>query len=83
MRTFLVAALLTYVCGMLVFVGYALLGGSPGGAIVGLLAGFLAILFWRNSQREKIFPRNPSTKSVVILAVCGAVLTVLGIVLTA
>jgi membrane associated rhomboid family serine protease len=81
-RTFVVAALLTYASGMLAFVGYAMLGGSGGGIILGLIAAFFAVLCWRSTQDRKIFPRDPSTRSVIILALFAAVLTVIAVALT-
>jgi hypothetical protein len=65
-----------------VFVGYAMIDGSGGGIILGLIAAVLAVLFWRNTQGQKLFPRNPSVKSVVILAVFAAVVTLVALALT-
>ncbi|HVW44210.1 MAG TPA: hypothetical protein VHC18_22965 [Amycolatopsis sp.] len=73
-RTFLTAGLLTYGTGVLMLNGYILIGVF--GAILGLVAGGLCVLWWRN-KHDKVFPRDLPVKSVVILAVVDVVLTVL------
>ena len=73
-RTFLAAVLLTYGTGVLMLNGYILIGVF--GAILGLIAGGLCVLWWRN-KHDKVFPRDLPVKSLVIVAVVDVVLTVL------
>ena len=82
-RTFLAATLLTYAGGVLVFLGYAVIDESGGGVILGLIVAFFAVMGWRRAQGGKAFPRDPSTRSVVILALFAALLTVGVVALTA
>jgi membrane associated rhomboid family serine protease len=79
-RTFLAAALLTYAGGALMLVGYVLLSGVFG-AILGLVGAVFGVVWWRNLHDKKAFPRNLPAKSLIILAVVAAVLTVLAFVL--
>ncbi|GLY66155.1 hypothetical protein [Amycolatopsis taiwanensis] len=81
-RTFIAATLLTYAAGVLTFLGYAMVDGSGGGVILGLIIALFAALGWRRMQGGKFFPRDPSTRSVVILALFSAVLTVGVVALT-
>ena len=78
-RTFLAAVLLTYGTGVLMLDGYILIGAF--GAILGLIGGVLCVLWWRHRNGDKVFPRSLPTKSIVMLAVVDAVLTVLAVLL--
>jgi hypothetical protein len=80
LRTLVAAALLTYAGGVLMLVGYILLGNA-GGALLGLVGAVFGVLWWRNLHGRKVFPRDPGTGSVITLAGVGAVLTVLAVVL--
>jgi hypothetical protein len=80
-RTFAAAALLTYTAGVLVLVGYILLSGVFGG-ILGLIGAVFGVVWWR-SLHGKVFPRDLPLRSVIILAVVGAALTLLSFVLIA
>ena len=77
-RTFVAAALLTYGTGVFVLDGYILLGVF--GGILGLVAAGLCILWWRN-KHTTVFPRDLPARSLVILTVVDAVLTVLAVLL--
>ena len=77
-RTFLAAGLLTYGTGVLMLNGYILIGAF--GAILGLIAGGLCVLWWRN-KHGRVFPPSLPVKSVVLVAVVDAVLTVLAVLL--
>lgn len=74
-KTFATALLLTFGTGVLMMDGWALLD-SGFGAFLGLVAGGFGIYWWRSIQ-GKVFPRELSTKSVVILAVINVALALL------
>ncbi|WP_158894976.1 hypothetical protein [Amycolatopsis anabasis] len=74
-KTLAAAALLTYGAGMLVLVGYLLLDSVFGG-FLGVVGAIFGVIWWR-SVHSKVFPRDLPTKSVIILAVISAALTVL------
>ncbi|HET6501214.1 MAG TPA: hypothetical protein VFG87_10670 [Amycolatopsis sp.] len=80
LRTVVAAALLTYAGGVLMLVGYIVLGNA-GGALLGLVGAIFGVLWWRNLHGGKVFPRDPGTVSLLTLAGVGAVLTVLAILL--
>ncbi|WP_169515776.1 hypothetical protein [Amycolatopsis nigrescens] len=80
-KTFLAAALMSFSAGMLVLVGYILLGNFFGGFLGAVGAGF-GIVWWRSVHDKTIFPRNLSGKAVAVLAVVSAVLLVLALLLT-
>ena len=73
-KTFAAAALLTYSGGALMLVGYILLSGAFG-AILGLVGAVFGVIWWRSAHDKKVFPRDLSRKSLVILVVAGVVLT--------
>jgi hypothetical protein len=77
-RTFVSAALLTYVVGVLLLNGVILL--DTGGFFLGLFVAFFAVLGWRKYHGKKLFPRNIPVRSVIVLAVLGIALTVLAVV---
>lgn len=77
-RTFVSAALLTYIVGVLVLNGVILLGA--GGAFLALLVALFTVLGWRKYHGKKIFPRDIPVRSVILLGVVGIVLTVLAVV---
>lgn len=81
-RTLLAAALLTYSGGVLMLVGYLLLSGVFG-AILGLVGAVFGVVWWRKVHHDKIFPRDISVKSLIVLVAVGAVLTVLAFVMAA
>lgn len=81
-RTFLVAALLTYACGVLLLVGFILVNGDGAGIVLGLLAALFTVLVWRGAQ-GKVFPRDASTRSVVLLALYAALITLLVVAMLA
>jgi len=72
-KTFVTAALLTFAAGELVLLCYALLGVF--GGIIGLVGAVFGIVWWRNIHDGTAFPRDLPAKSVVILAVTTAVVT--------
>ncbi|NIH87847.1 hypothetical protein FHX45_004740 [Amycolatopsis granulosa] len=74
-RTFIAAVLLTFAAGELMLLGYALLGVF--GGIIGVVAAFFGVLWWRTIHDKRAFPRDLPVKSVVILAVVTAVITLL------
>ncbi|RSM73751.1 hypothetical protein DL991_31195 [Amycolatopsis sp. WAC 01375] len=74
-KTFATAVLLTFGTGVLMMDGWALLD-SGFGAFLGLVAGGFGIFWWK-SIHGKVFPRELSTKSVVILTVINVVLVLL------
>ncbi|WP_181773796.1 hypothetical protein [Amycolatopsis pittospori] len=74
-KTFATAVLLTFGTGLLMMDGWALLD-SGFGAFLGLVGGGFGIFWWR-SIHGKVFPRELSTKSVVILTVINVVLVLL------
>ncbi|MEU3623971.1 hypothetical protein [Amycolatopsis coloradensis] len=74
-KTFATAVLLTFGVGVLMMDGWALMD-SGFGAFLGLVAGGFGIYWWRSIQ-GKVFPRELSTKSVVILTVINIVLVLL------
>lgn len=75
-RALAAAALLTYAGGVLMLVGYLLLSGVFG-AILGLVGAVFGVVWWRKTHDDRIFPRDLSVKSLIILVVVGVVLTVL------
>lgn len=81
-RAVVAAALLTYAGGVLMLVGYILLSGVFGG-ILGLVGAVFGVVWWRKAHNDQIFPRELSTKSLLILVAVGAVLTVLAFVMAA
>jgi hypothetical protein len=72
-KTFVTAVLLTFGVGLLGMVGWAVLGSGFGG-FLGLVGGAFGVVWWRKIH-GKAFPRVVPTKSVVVLAVVIAVLT--------
>ncbi|WP_145926754.1 hypothetical protein [Amycolatopsis orientalis] len=74
-KTFATAVLLTFGTGVLMMDGWALLD-SGFGAFLGLVGAGFGIFWWR-SIHGKVFPRELSTKSVVILTVINVVLVLL------
>ncbi|WP_312868815.1 hypothetical protein [Amycolatopsis pithecellobii] len=80
-RTLAAAALLTYAGGVLLLVGYLLL--SVFGAILAVVGGVFGVIWWRKSHGDRVFPRDLSVKSLLILVGVGAVLTVLAMALAA
>ncbi|NIH79258.1 hypothetical protein [Amycolatopsis viridis] len=74
-RTFITAVLLTFAAGELMLLGYALLGVF--GGIIGLVAAIFGVVWWRSIHDKRAFPRDLPVKSVVILAVVTAVITLL------
>ncbi|MFD2418627.1 hypothetical protein [Amycolatopsis pigmentata] len=78
-RTFVSAALLTYVVGVLTLNGVILL--DTGGAFLGLIVALFTVLGWRKHHGKKIFPRDIPVRSVILLAVVDIALTVLAVVL--
>ncbi|RSM56921.1 hypothetical protein DMH03_26965 [Amycolatopsis sp. WAC 01376] len=74
-KTFATAVLLTFGTGVLMMDGWALLD-SGFGAFLGLVAGGFGIFWWK-SIHGKVFPRELSTKAVVILTVINVVLVLL------
>ncbi|AGM08335.1 hypothetical protein AB0E55_40715 [Amycolatopsis keratiniphila] len=74
-KTFATAVLLTFGTGVLMMDGWALLD-SGFGAFLGLVAGGFGIFWWK-SIHGKVFPRELSTKSVVLLTVINVVLVLL------
>ncbi|TVT15223.1 hypothetical protein FNH06_36555 [Amycolatopsis acidiphila] len=81
-RALLAAALLTYSGGVLMLVGYLLLSGVFG-AILGLVGAVFGVVWWRKVHGDKVFPRDISVKSVIVLVAVGAVLTVLAFAMAA
>ncbi|MDQ0379857.1 hypothetical protein [Amycolatopsis thermophila] len=80
-RTFLAAGLLTFAAGELMLLGYALLGVF--GGIIGLVGAVFGVVWWRSLHDKKAFPRDLPTKSVVILAVVTAAITLLAFLIVA
>ncbi|MEV6628439.1 hypothetical protein AB0M83_47450 [Amycolatopsis sp. NPDC051106] len=74
-KTFVTAVLLTFGVGLLGMVGWAVLSSGFGG-FLGLVAGVFGVVLWRKIH-GKAFPQVLPTKSVVILAVVNAVLTLI------
>lgn len=74
-KTFVTAVLLTFGTGVLMMDGWALLD-SGFGAFLGLIAGGFGIFWWKHIH-GKVFPRELSTKSVVVLTVINVVLVLL------
>ncbi|MFC3455948.1 hypothetical protein [Amycolatopsis speibonae] len=74
-KTFATAVLLTFGTGLLMMDGWALLD-SGFGAFLGLVGGGFGIFWWRHIH-GKAFPRELSTKSVVVLAVINVALAAL------
>ncbi|WP_410660649.1 hypothetical protein [Amycolatopsis sp. lyj-112] len=74
-KTFATAVLLTFGTGLLMMDGWALLD-SGFGAFLGLVGAGFGIYWWR-SIHGKVFPRQLSTKSAVVLAVVNVALAVL------
>ncbi|MFI6302575.1 hypothetical protein ACIBCH_11945 [Amycolatopsis thailandensis] len=74
-KTFVTAVLLTFGVGLLMMDGWALLS-SGFGAFLGLVGGGFGVFWWRHIH-GKVFPRELSTKSVVVLAVINVALALL------
>ena len=71
-KTFVTAVLLTFGAGLLGMVGWAVLDSGFGG-FLGLVGAVFAIFWWRHVH-GKVFPRDLSTKSVILLLVVNVVL---------
>ncbi|GAA3812794.1 hypothetical protein GCM10022380_33270 [Amycolatopsis tucumanensis] len=80
-KTFVTAILLTFAVGELTLLGYALLGVF--GGIIGLVGGIFGVVWWRSVHDKKVFPRDLPVKSVIILAVATALITLLAFLLVA
>jgi len=80
-RTFVAAVLLTFAGGELVLLGYALLGTF--GGIIGLVGAILGVVWWRTIHDKRVFPRDLPVKSVIVLAVATALITVLAFLIVA
>jgi len=70
-KTFTAAALLTFSSGMLMLIGYLLIGGF--GVFLGIVAAVLGVLWWR-SANDKMFPANLKKSSLISVTVASAVL---------
>ena len=73
------AALLTYSAGVLLLVGYLMLGVF--GAILGIVGAVFGVIWWRKSHDDRIFPRDLSAKSLVVLVVAAVALSLLAFAL--
>ncbi|WP_028661699.1 hypothetical protein [Saccharomonospora saliphila] len=70
-KTFATAALLTFACGMLVLIGYVMVGGF--GFFLGLVGTVFGVLWWKDLHGT-VFPKDIPAKSLVILAASAAAL---------
>ncbi|GHF84463.1 membrane associated rhomboid family serine protease [Amycolatopsis bartoniae] len=80
-KTLGAAALLTYSAGVLLLVGYLLLGVF--GAILGAVGAVFGVIWWRRTHDDKVFPRDLSVKSLVVLVVVAVAVTLLAFALAA
>ncbi|OLT47092.1 hypothetical protein BJF85_00445 [Saccharomonospora sp. CUA-673] len=80
-RTLAGAAFLTFAAGMLVLIGYMMIGGF--GAFLGIFGAGFGIVWLAGVHGGKVFPRAGfPTQSIVGTAVTGAVLLGLAAVMT-
>ncbi|WP_091674250.1 hypothetical protein [Amycolatopsis marina] len=77
-KTFGAAALLTFSAGMVVLLGYLLVGGF--GAFLGIIGAVFGIVWWKGLH-GKVFPRDLPNSSVLGAAVASAVLALVVVML--
>ncbi|MER7115880.1 hypothetical protein ABT332_15465 [Saccharomonospora azurea] len=70
-KAFAAAALLTFTCGMVVLVGYVMIGFF--GIILSLIGVVFGLVWWKE-RHGAMLPRDLTAKSVVSLAVVALVL---------
>ncbi len=70
-KTFVTATMLTFTGGMLVLIGYIMVGGF--GIFLGLVGAVFGVLWWKDLH-DGVVPAQLPTKSVALLTLTGLAL---------